>query len=253
MKVAAYQAPLLRSGSLEALGLIRQRVEWCEAHGVTILCCPEAILGGLADHAADPTGFAMDAQGNQLSTVLAPLASDTVTTIVGFTEMTGTGRLYNTAAVFHKGSVIGLYRKLYPAINRSIYEAGNQMPVFQVGGLTFGIVICNDSNYPEPARIMAARGATALFVPPTMASLRRRRTRISSPTRGTPTSLGRWRTACGSFVPMSWGAQPGSRPAERPESSVPTARCCSPPSNQPRICWWRSLTDKSGRPRSPSE
>ena len=50
---------------------------------------------------------------------LAPLASDTVTTIVGFTEVTGTGRLHNTAAVFHRGSVIGLYRKLYPAINRS--------------------------------------------------------------------------------------------------------------------------------------
>ena len=32
-------------------------------------------------------------------------------------------------------------------------------------GLTFGIVICNDSNYPEPARRMAARGAAAIFVP----------------------------------------------------------------------------------------
>jgi predicted amidohydrolase len=69
------------------------------------------------------------------------------------------------AAVFHKGSVIGLYRKLYPAINRSIYDEGDRMPVFQVGALTFGIVICNDSNYPEPARIMASKGATALFVP----------------------------------------------------------------------------------------
>ena len=29
----------------------------------------------------------------------------------------------------------------------------------------FGIVICNDSNYVEPARLMAAQGATALFVP----------------------------------------------------------------------------------------
>jgi predicted amidohydrolase len=97
--------------------------------------------------------------------VLAPLASNTVTTIVGFTELAGTGRLYNTAAVFHQGSVMGLYRKLHPAINRSIYEAGDQMPVFQVDDLTFGIVICNDSNYLEPARVMAARGATALFVP----------------------------------------------------------------------------------------
>ena len=165
MKVAAYQAPLLRSDSLEAVDLIRTRVEWCESHSVVILCCPEAILGGLADNAADPGKFAIDTRGDQLARALAPLASDTVTTIVGFTEVTGTGRLYNTAAVFHKGSVIGLYRKLYPAINRSVYDAGDRMPVFQVGRLTFGIVICNDSNYPEPARVMASQGATALFIP----------------------------------------------------------------------------------------
>jgi predicted amidohydrolase len=164
MKVAAYQAPLLRSGSMEAIGLIRDRVKQCEAQGVTILCCPEAILGGLADYAERPAEFAIDARGDQLGTILAPLASDTVTTILGFTEMSG-GRLYNTAAVFHQGSVTGMYRKLYPAINRSIYEAGDEMPVFRVGGLTFGIVICNDSNYLEPARIMAARGAAALFIP----------------------------------------------------------------------------------------
>ena len=164
-KVAAYQAPLLPSGSMEALGLIRKRLEWCETHGVSILCCPEGILGGLADYAARPTELAIDAQGDQLTAALAPLASNTVTTILGFTEIAGTGRLYNTAAVFHKGSVVGLYRKLHPAINRSIYEAGDQMPVFHVGDLTFGIVICNDSNYLEPAKVMAARGATALFVP----------------------------------------------------------------------------------------
>ncbi|GAC1467140.1 MAG: hypothetical protein PVSMB1_16250 [Gemmatimonadaceae bacterium] len=39
------------------------------------------------------------------------------------------------------------------------------MPVFRVGGLTFGIVICNDSNYPEPVRFMVSKGATALFIP----------------------------------------------------------------------------------------
>jgi predicted amidohydrolase len=124
-------------------------VKWCESHGVVILCCPEAILGGLADDAADPREFAIDARGDQLAHALAPLASDTVTTIVGFTEVTRAGRLYNTAAVFHKGSVVGLYRKLHPAINRSIYDAGDRMPVFQIDGLIFGIMICNDSNYPS--------------------------------------------------------------------------------------------------------
>lgn len=150
---------------MESVELIRKRVEWCEAEGVEILCCPEAILGGLADNAACPTEIAIDVESGQLSAALAPLASDTVTTILGFTEISGTGQLYNSAAVFHKGAVLGLYRKLYPAIRKSIYQAGDRIPVFKVGGLTFGIVICNDSNYFEPARIMASQGATALFVP----------------------------------------------------------------------------------------
>ena len=54
MKVAAYQAPLLVAGSLEAIDLIKERIAWCESEGVSILCCPEAILGGLADYAEDP-------------------------------------------------------------------------------------------------------------------------------------------------------------------------------------------------------
>lgn len=40
-----------------------------------ILCCPEAVLGGLADYAADPAGIAIGVEGGELDTVLAPLAS----------------------------------------------------------------------------------------------------------------------------------------------------------------------------------
>jgi 5-aminopentanamidase len=150
---------------MEAVELIRKQVARCEAEGVEILCCPEAILGGLADYAACPTGIAIDVERGQLDATLAPLASDTVTTILGFTEISGADQFYNSAVVFHKGSVVGIYRKLHPAIRKSIYRPGDQIPVFRVGDLTFGIIICNDSNYNEPARIMASQGATALFVP----------------------------------------------------------------------------------------
>lgn len=150
---------------MEAIELIRKRVDWCEAEGVEILCCPEAVLGGLVDYAACPADIALDVESGQLSAALTPLASDRVTTILGFTEISGEGQLYNSAAVFHKGAVAGIYRKLYPAIRKSIYQAGDRIPVFRIGGLTFGIVICNDSNYREPASIMASQGATALFVP----------------------------------------------------------------------------------------
>jgi predicted amidohydrolase len=165
VRVAAYQAPLLAAGSMDALGFIRMRVEQCEAAGVAILCCPEAVLGGLADYGERPTRFAIAADAGRLDAALAPLTSETVTTIVGFTELTDGGRLYNSAAVFRWGSVVGVYRKLYPAIRRSVYEAGSEVPAFRVGELTFGIAICNDSNHEAPARLMAAQGATALFVP----------------------------------------------------------------------------------------
>ncbi len=165
MKVAAYQTPLEATASLDVLRLIRDRVAWCESDGVQILCCPEAVLGGLADYASGPTDVAIQVEGGRLDAVLAPLASDTVTTILGFSEIDRCGRLYNAAAVYSHGVVHGVYRKLHPAIRQSVYDAGDSMPVFSVGGLTFGIVICRDSNYAVPAAMMAAQGATALFVP----------------------------------------------------------------------------------------
>ena len=157
MKVAAYQAPLLAAGSMGALDLIRARVRACEAEGVEILCCPEAILGGLADQIDDPARFAIRSEPAQLDAVLAPLASDVTTTIIGFTELGEDGFLYNAAAVFHRGTVAGVYRKLHPAIRQSVYRAGRHVPVFRVGALTFGIVICNDSNFPELANQIASR------------------------------------------------------------------------------------------------
>jgi 5-aminopentanamidase len=165
VRVAAYQAPLLAAGSMEALGLMRKQVKRCEDESVAILCCPEAILGGLADNDPRPSRFAIAADGGDLKSLLSPLTSNTVTTIIGFTELADAKRLYNTAAVFHRGEVVGLYRKLHPAIRRSVYSAGDEVPVFTVDDAKFGIVICNDSNYSEPARVLAAGGATALFIP----------------------------------------------------------------------------------------
>ena len=165
MRVAAFQAPLPLTSSEEMLRLIGAQVSRCEAEGVSILCCPEAVLGGLADNCDDPSMFAISAEGGQLDAVLEPIASDIVTTIIGFTEIANGHRLYNSAAIFRRGKVTGVHRKLHPAINWSVYEAGREVPTFQIEELIFGIIICNDSNHPETARLMVARGAKALFVP----------------------------------------------------------------------------------------
>jgi 5-aminopentanamidase len=165
MKVAAYQAPMLPPGSMDTLELIRIQVSRCEAAGIRFLCCPEAILGGLADYHPDPSRFAIAAHTDMLKTTLLPLASDTVTSIVGFTELGEDGRIYNSAAVLWRGEIAGLYRKVHPAIRRSRYSAGDGVRVFVIGELAFGIAICNDSNDRELGGLMAANGAAALFVP----------------------------------------------------------------------------------------
>jgi 5-aminopentanamidase len=163
MKVAAYQAPLIARGSMDVLPLIRRRVRWCEEQRVEILCCPEAILGGLADYAKRPYEFAISTRA--LDSALSLIASDIVTTIIGFTELAADGDLYNSAAVFHRGAILGVYRKVHPAINRSVYQSGSEVQVFKVGDLTFGIIICYDSNDPDLARRLAHQGAKALFIP----------------------------------------------------------------------------------------
>lgn len=71
MKVATYQAPLLASGSKEGIDLIRRQVERCESEGVALLCCPEGIVGGLADWSEPPFDFALSVDGGGLADALA--------------------------------------------------------------------------------------------------------------------------------------------------------------------------------------
>ena len=97
---------------------MRRQIRRCETEGIGILCCPEAILGGLADNHPNPSELALST--DMLRHALLPLASDSVTSIVGFSELERDGRIYNSAAIFHRGEIAGLYRKLHPAIRRSV-------------------------------------------------------------------------------------------------------------------------------------
>jgi predicted amidohydrolase len=147
---------------MDALGHLESRVKWCEENDVAILCCPEAILGGLADYAPEPSKLAI--ASDNIEAALAPIASAKLTIIVGFTERCG-GRLYNSAAVLQNGSLIGTYRKHHPAIHHSVYSPGSHIGIFTARGSKFGILICNDSNDPRLASRLAALGAAMLFVP----------------------------------------------------------------------------------------
>lgn len=171
MKVAAYQGPYLPFGSMRAVELIRDQLTQCERVGVDLLCCPEAILGGLAHESDGQSPHDVAVSAEQLHRLLAPLTSSPVATVVGFTEHADDGQLYNSAAFIADGAVQAVYRKVYPGYRTTI-RAGTELPFIAFQDTVLGIMICNDLWYVEPARILASEGAALILVPTNSGHLR---------------------------------------------------------------------------------
>jgi predicted amidohydrolase len=76
--------------------------------------------------------------------------------------------IYNTAVLLNRsGKVVGKYRKVY--LPREEIEGGltpgNDYPVFATDFGKVGMMICWDSQYADPARALALRGAELILMP----------------------------------------------------------------------------------------
>jgi predicted amidohydrolase len=165
MRVAAYQAPYRHYPSAGGAELVVPHLERARAEGVELLCCPEALVGELANESDgdSPATVALSVSDGELDEAIAPLLGWAMTIVIGFTERSESGALYNAAAVIDDDRVAGIYRKTYPG--RSMCAAGTDLPIFHHGEVAFGVLICNDAHYIEPARVLAAKGARLLVVP----------------------------------------------------------------------------------------
>jgi hypothetical protein len=47
----------------------------------------------------------------------------------------------------------------------ALHKQGRDFPVFERGGVKFGVVICSDGGYIEPSRILTLKGARIIFSP----------------------------------------------------------------------------------------
>ena len=144
------------------LAKVVKGLEWADRERVEVVSFPECFLTGYPDteEVARKGAFAADAPA--MMKVLDASNRFNATFIVGFNEVRGKD-LYNTCAVVHKGHLLGTYSKC--AAYMAFHKQGREFPVFERSGVKFGVIICADGGYIEPARILAVKGAKIIFAP----------------------------------------------------------------------------------------
>jgi predicted amidohydrolase len=156
------------SGDFDAnLTKMVEGVKRAEADRAEIVSFPECFLTGYQDDGPRARKYAFSAGSPQMMRVLDATSGFDPTVIVGFNEMRGED-LYNTVLVAHKGHLLGTYSKC--SAYMPFHKQGREFPVFDRetrsdGRVKFGVVICADGGYIEPARILSVKGARVVFSP----------------------------------------------------------------------------------------
>ena len=74
--------------------------------------------------------------------------------------------VFNTQVLIGPHGYLGKQRKLHMSRDEVMfYKGGRECPVFDIGKCQVGSIICYDNQFPEPARILALRGADILLMP----------------------------------------------------------------------------------------
>ena len=144
------------------LARMKDGLERAQDERAEIVSFPECFLTGYPDTEETARAGAFGTTSPQMAKVLDLTSRYEPTVIVGFNEERGPD-LYNTVAVAHRGHLLGTYSKC--AAYMKFHRQGRTFPVFERNGVKFGVLICADGGYIEPARILALKGARIIFAP----------------------------------------------------------------------------------------
>jgi NAD+ synthase (glutamine-hydrolysing) len=134
--------------------------------GAGVVVTPELSLCGYPPEDLVLRPAFLDACASELAALAAQVTAGVL--VVGFPERHA-GKRHNALAVIRDGRVAQVYRKRclpnYTVFDEERYfEPGDSPCVFEDGGLRYGLVICEDIWFPEPAEMARAAGAQVLVV-----------------------------------------------------------------------------------------
>lgn len=163
LRVGACQTREILADPEAALTCIEDFARLGADHDVHLLLFPECFLQGYLANQDHIGRHALDLCSPEFAAVLRRLEPIDATVVVGLIE-TEQGRYFNTAAVITHGQLTGRYRKTHLMPGETAFDPGDAYPTFVLRGVQYGINICSDTQFREPAAQVAAQGAQLLLV-----------------------------------------------------------------------------------------
>ncbi|WP_321883246.1 carbon-nitrogen hydrolase family protein [Paraburkholderia bannensis] len=132
--------------------------------GTDLMVFPEATLTGFPTR-ENVRDIAETLSGPSLSAVRDAARAANVAVAVGLAERDGE-RFYNTTVLIdERGDIALRYRKTHLwATDVGVFTPGDRFEVCEFKGMTVGLLICYDIEFPESARAVGSLGAEMLVV-----------------------------------------------------------------------------------------
>lgn len=146
-------------------------------HDPDVVCFSEMMTGPYFCRVYDDEyfNFAESIPGPTTETFAAEAKRHGVNIIATAFEEDTDGSYYNTSMLISSdGELLGKYRKTHvpasssPLMNsdeKYYFKPGGELPVFEMDGITVGMLICFDRTFPEAWRTLVLKGAEIVFVP----------------------------------------------------------------------------------------
>lgn len=128
-----------------------------------IICFPEMCLTGYTS--SDAHLFAIGKDDPAIDRVVSLSKEHSVSVVFGFIERSSEGLHLRQEAVVPDGHRFH-YRKSHLGTKEaSVFIPGDELPVFDLGGVMVGIHLCTESHIPDISAVFRSKGAELILVP----------------------------------------------------------------------------------------
>ena len=176
IKTGIYQGPSIQCDFCHAFESVTAALQLAQQDEVDIILFPELYLCGYDISAEQMRQYSITQDSPEMNTLCELAREYRIALGMGYAERES-DNLYNSCCLIDFDGAIRLnYRKthLWDPTNEGekvVFTPGSELPVADVYfprcsvTVKFGILICFDCEFPEPARLLALKGASMLLIP----------------------------------------------------------------------------------------